>query len=107
MYLRKTLITIFFIAVSLFEAVAQSAFAPFPKAANPYWRTDVPKSMRQDYIRLGNQYSGKTWDKIPDEVFAQFRTTGNRTNYEDSCFARRCQFACLVMRRLWSIKAAL
>ena len=75
MYLRKTLITIFFIAVSLFEAVAQSAFAPFPKAVNPYWRTDVPKSMRQDYIRLGNQYSGKTWDKIPDEVFAQFRTT--------------------------------
>lgn len=104
MYLRKTLITIFFIAVSLFEAVAQSAFAPFPKAANPYWRTDVPKSMCQDYIRLGNQYSGKTWDKIPDEVFAQFRTTGNRTNYEDSCFARRCQFACLVMAEVMEYK---
>ena len=41
---------------------------------------------------------------IPDEVFAQFRTTGNRTNYEDSCFARRCQFACLVMAEVMECK---
>ena len=104
MYLRKALITIFFIAFSLIEAVAQSAFAPFPKASSPYWRTEVPQSMRQDYIRLGKQYRGKPWNKIPDEVFAQFRTTGNRTNYEDSCFARRCQFACLVMAEVMEYK---
>lgn len=101
MYLRKILFFAFFIAfllaASTMEAATPPAFSPFPKAADGYWRKQVPKAMRRDYVRLGESYRGKTWAKIPDSVFAEFRTTGNRTNYEDSCFARRCQFSCLVM----------
>ena len=85
------------LAASTVGVAAQSAFSPFPKAADSYWRQQVPVAMRQDYIRLGMEYHGKTWHQIPNEVFAEFSTNGNRTNYEDSCFARRCQFACLVM----------
>ena len=85
------------LVASTVGVTAQSVFAPFPKAASTYWREQVPEAMRQDYIRLGMEHHGKAWQPIPNEVFAQFRTNGNRTNYEDSCFARRCQFACLVM----------
>ena len=97
MYLHRIIIIMIVLAASTVGVAAQSAFAPFPKAASTYWREQVPEAMRQDYIRLGMEHHGKAWQPIPNEVFAQFRTNGNRTNYEDSCFARRCQFACLVM----------
>ena len=97
MHLRKPILLVSIVVVSLIEVAAQSGFSPFPKAGDSYWRIQIPKAMRRDYERLGNEYRGKEWRQIPDEVFAEFRTTGNRTNYEDSCFARRRQFSCLVM----------
>lgn len=75
-------------------------FAPFPKAADGYWRKQVPREMRLDYVRLGNQYIGKPWNAIPDSIFAEFRTNGNRTNYEALSFGIRTQFACLVMAEI-------
>ena len=78
----------------------QQAFAPFPKASDKYWRKQVPLAMRNDYIRLGNQYMGKPWNAIPDKVFAEFRTNGNRTHYESLSFSVRTQFACLVMAEI-------
>lgn len=93
----KFILLLIVATVSFEDIVAQSAFAPFPKASSRYWRRQVPKAMRQDYVRLGNGYKNVEWRKIPDTVFAEFRTTGNRTNYEDSCFSRRRQMACLVM----------
>lgn len=100
MNLLKSLLTVFLLAASLVADAAQSAFAPFPKARDSYWRKRVPQVMRRDYIRLGEEYASKPWRKIPDTVFAEFRTTGNRTNYEDSCFSRRRQLACLVMAEI-------
>ncbi len=97
MYLRKIFITSFLIVASFIQATAQSAFSPFPKAADAYWRKQVPQAMRMDYVRIGEENRGKSWGKISDSIFAEFRSTGNRTNYEDSCFERRCQLACLVM----------
>lgn len=99
MNLRKPLLLVIVCAASL-AAVAQSAFAPFPKASDSYWRRHVPLAMRHDYIHLGEEYISKSWRSIPDSVFAEFRATGNRTNYEDSCFSRRRQFACLVMAEI-------
>lgn len=79
---------------------AQQEFTPFPKASDKYWRQQVPLSMRNDYIRLGNLYVGKPWNAIPDKVFAEFRTNGNRTHYEGMSFGIRKQFACLVMAEI-------
>ena len=79
---------------------ARQEFKPFPKASDKYWRKQVPKEMRNDYIRLGNQYVNKPWDAIPTSVFAEFRTNGNRTNYEAQSFGIRTQFACLVMAEI-------
>lgn len=83
---------------------AQAFFAPFPKASDKYWRKEVPAKMRKDYIRLGEKYLGKPWQAIPDSIFAEFRTNGNRTNYEGRCFGIRTQFACLVMAEIMEHK---
>ena len=79
---------------------AQQTFLPFPKASDQYWRKQVPVAMRSDYIRLGNLYNNKPWNAIPNTVFAEFRTNGNRTNYEDKSFGIRKQFVCLVMAEI-------
>lgn len=83
---------------------ATQLFLPFPKASDEYWRKEVPAKMRKDYVRLGNLYKAKSWDAIPDSLFAEFRTNGNRTNYEAQCFNIRTQFACLVMAEIMEHK---
>ena len=104
MYFRKLILTLIVVAVSFADAAAQTAFAPFPKATDRYWRSQVPKAMRDDYVRLGDKYKTMPWRKIPDNVFGEFRKTGNRTNYEDSCFSRRRQMVCLVMAEIMEHK---
>lgn len=96
----KVLSVLVLMLFSLPMAAGKTAFRPFPKAADKFWRRQVPEAMRKDYIQLGNQYLGKPWKAIPDEVFAEFRTNGNRTNYEAMSFAVRTQFACLVMAEI-------
>lgn len=75
-------------------------FAPFPKAGDQYWRKQVPEAMRKDYIRLGDSCVNMPWGAIPDKVFAEFRTNGNRTHYEEMSFGIRRQFVCLVMAEI-------
>ena len=78
----------------------QACFAPFPKAGDRYWRKQVPEAMRKDYIRLGDSCVNMPWEAIPNKVFAEFRTTGNRTHYEEMSFDIRRQFVCLVMAEI-------
>lgn len=78
----------------------QACFAPFPKAGDKYWRKQVPEAMRKDYIRLGDSCVNMPWEAIPNKVFAEFRTTGNRTHYEEMSFDIRKQFVCLVMAEI-------
>lgn len=78
----------------------QACFAPFPKAGDKYWRKQVPEAMRKDYIRLGDSCVNMPWKAIPNKVFAEFRTTGNRTHYEEMSFGIRKQFVCLVMAEI-------
>lgn len=87
-------------AVSASSSKAKQEFAPFPTASDKYWRKQVPQEMRNDYIHLGEQYLGKPWEAIPDSIFAEFRTNGNRTHYEALSFGIRTQFACLVMAEI-------
>ena len=79
---------------------AQNQFAPFPKASSKYWKEQIPEKMRADYIQLGNRYIQQPWNPIPDSIFAEFRTNGNRTHYEDCSFGIRKQMACLVMAEI-------
>ena len=79
---------------------ADETFAPFPKAKDKYWLKQVPLAMRNDYIRLGNLYNNKPWNAIPNTMFAEFRTNGNRTRYEAASFGIRKQFVCFVMAEI-------
>ena len=80
--MNKKLIMIIGLVLSSIVVKAQAFFMPFPKAGDKYWQKQVPVAMRNDYIRLGNLYRSKSWNVIPNSMFAEFRTNGNRTRYE-------------------------
>ena len=98
--MNKKLIMIIGLVLSSMLMKAQAFFMPFPKAGDKYWQKQVPVAMRNDYIRLGNLYQNKPWNAIPAETFAEFRTNGNRTRYEEASFGIRKQFVCLVMAEI-------
>ena len=98
--MTKKLIMILGLVLSSRLMKAQAFFVPFPKAGDKYWQKQVPVAMRNDYIRLGNLYQKKSWNAIPAETFAEFRTNGNRTRYEEASFGIRKQFVCLVMAEI-------
>lgn len=98
--MNKKLIMIIGLVLSSMLMKAQAFFVPFPKAGDKYWQKQVPVAMRNDYIRLGNLYQKKPWNAIPAETFAEFRTNGNRTRYEEASFGIRKQFVCLVMAEI-------
>ena len=100
MMTRFLMMTCFLLFGLMTKTAAASSFAPFPKAGDKYWLQQVPETMRNDYIKLGENYIDKAWEKIPDEVFAEFRTNGNRTHYEAMSFGIRKQFVCLVMAEI-------
>ena len=68
-----------------------------PQAGDTFWHDSIPTEMRQSYISYGDQYAGKPWTVLPWTVFAEYKTTGNRVNYEGLCFEKRRQLAALVM----------
>ncbi len=100
----KKLILIMSLVLSSLMMRAQAFFVPFPKASDKYWRKEVPAQMRKDYIHLGDSCMGKRWDAIPESLFAEFHTNGNRTRYEAASFGIRKQFACLVMAEIMQHK---
>ena len=71
-----------------------------PQADDTFWRDSVPAEMRQSYIQYGEQYLGKPWQTLPNTVFAEFKTNGNRVNYEALNFEKRRQLAALVMAEI-------
>jgi hypothetical protein len=77
--------------------VQPGQFAPLPLAGNSFWCDSVPETMRQSYVKYGEQYLGKQWSTLPTSIFAQFKENGNRTTYEQLCFEKRRQLAALVM----------
>ena len=85
-----------FITTILFLILTANIFAQ-PRWGDTFWRDSVPESMRKDYIRFGEQYKDKEWHSLPAATFAEFKKTGNRTNYEGLLFEKRRQLAALVL----------
>ncbi|MBR2018688.1 MAG: heparinase II/III family protein [Prevotella sp.] len=56
--------------------------------------------MRRSYIRYGERYLGRPWQSLPATVFAEFKTNGNRVNFEALTFQKRRQLAALVMAEI-------
>ena len=75
-----------------------------PKADDGFWRDSIPTEMRQSYIQYGEQYHGKPWTVLPWTVFAEFKTSGNRVNYEGLCFEKRRHLAAIVMAEIMENK---
>ena len=87
--------TIIILTICAVGTVADAALPP--RADAPYWRDSIPEPMRQSYIAKGETYLGQPWTSLPATVFAEFKTNGNRVNYEALSFAKRRQLAHLVM----------
>ena len=79
-------------------------FKPIPQADDTYWRTQIPLSIRKDYISLGEKYLGAHWTPISNSLFSEFTEKGNRSNYERKNFLLRRQLACLVLAEIMEYK---
>lgn len=79
------------------KLVAPQKFYPVPQGRSNYWFDSIPAAMRQSYISLGENNLGKPWQSLPTSVFSEYRTNGNRVNFEGLSFAKRKQLACLAM----------
>lgn len=71
-----------------------------PQYGDSYWRDAIPESMRQSYIENGEQYLGKEWTTPPVSVFAEYKKTGNRINYEALLLEKRQKFSALVLAEI-------
>ena len=71
-----------------------------PQAGDSFWRDSIPQEMRKSYIKYGERYLGKPWKELPLAVFAEFRQTGNRSNFENISFEKRRQLAAIVMAEI-------
>lgn len=83
---------------------APTSYAPIPPAKDLFWKNTIPLAVRNDYIRWGEEFIGQEWQKIPDDIFAEYKTNGNRRNYENKSFELRCQLAYLVMAEIMEQK---
>ncbi len=80
------------------------SFTPVPCIGDSYWHDSIPEVMRLSYITAGEAYLDAKWETLPVMVFSRFRTDGVRVDYENISFARRRQFATLVMAELMEDK---
>lgn len=80
--------------------VEPGKYMPLPQWGHKYWTDSVPQQMRQSYIRYGERYLGRPWQSLPATVFAEFKTNGNRVNFEGLTFQKRRQLAALVMAEI-------
>ena len=60
-------------------------------------KDSVRNAILNSYVRYGEQFAGKPWLSPSACLFAEFKTNGNRVNYEAFTFAKRRQLAALVM----------
>ena len=83
---------------------APTSYAPIPPAKDLFWKKAIPFAIRNDYVRLGEKWIGQEWKKIPDDIFAEYKTNGNRRNYENKSFELRSRLAYLVMAEIMEQK---
>ena len=56
--------------------------------------------MQKSYIDLGEKYIDSPWNTIPLAIFAEYKSNGNRINYESRYMTIRKQLSCLVMAEI-------
>ena len=86
--------------MNLLLTIGMTIASLLPQADDDFWRDSIPTEMRQSYICYGEQYIGKPWTVLPYSVFAEYKTIGNRVNYEALNFGKRRQLAALVMAEI-------
>ena len=57
----------------------------------------IKQRILDSYVRYGERYIGCKWESPSATLFAEFKTNGNRTRYEQWTFGKRRQFAALVL----------
>ena len=57
----------------------------------------IKQRILDSYVRYGEKYIGCKWESPSATLFAEFKTNGNRTRYEQWTFGKRRQFAALVL----------
>lgn len=96
----ESILTTHYNVDKLITILRRNAFTDIPSLKSHYWTDSIPNNMRMSYIRLGEDYLKQSWKNMPDSVFAQYKTIGNRSNYENLFFANRMHFTAITLAEI-------
>ena len=90
--MRKLILTIGLVVIATITSAATDSLMIAVRR-----NLDNAPKVRESYVRYGERFAGKAWWSPSATMFAEFKTNGNRTRYEQATFAKRRQLAALVM----------
>lgn len=70
---------------------------PFARATDRAAWAAIPKTTRDKFIRLAEEYLNKDVPTLPASLYLEYRRIGNRSNYQDVWNERRKMLHCLVL----------
>lgn len=70
---------------------------PFPRVDERSAWEGIPAALRQSLIEAGRERLDFAWPHLPATRFLDYARVGNRSRYQDLCFARRDALADLVL----------
>ena len=77
--------------------LTRGEYHPYPMASEREMWEDLSPELRDEMIRLGEEYLNYSWPALPAIRFMDFRRDGNRSRYETLHFARRQALGLLVI----------
>lgn len=77
--------------------LSQGAYHPFPTAEEREAWQAVARPVVAAAVRRGRELLGCEWPALPATLYMDFARTGERSRYEQPCFARRRALATLVI----------
>ncbi len=72
-------------------------FAPFPKAEDREAWGNVPPELREQWLKLAEQYIDYPWPAIKVEDYAGYWKSGNLANHTNAVFERRSMLGVLAV----------
>ncbi|MDY3849126.1 MAG: heparinase II/III family protein [Prevotella sp.] len=91
--MKSRIFSLTFIIITVATMVQANAKTTMTKAAND----SLKRHILDSYVRYGERYIGCQWESPKATLFAEFKTNGNRTRYEQWTFGKRRQLAALVL----------
>ncbi len=72
-------------------------YMPFPEAGSAQIHENIDKNLIEEAIDLGQKALAEDWEALPATLYLDYDRTGNRVNFENAYFSRRCRLNTLIV----------